>query len=183
MMSMDNDICPSYCDTMNEAGCFERGAVIGFDSVESCLTACANFNTSGEEGALAGNTAQCRAQHASLALMFKDVNNGDIHCTHAGIDGGNVCVDVQPTTEEELATNYCSKVTQFCPEQAAMAFTDCGAEITALLNGGTFRTDGGAADTVGATIQCLTNTAVLSGLVDQTLCNSSLPDSTTCVDE
>lgn len=177
-----DDLCASYCDNMSEAGCFDLGSSIGFETVESCLTACVLYNTMGEEGALTGNTAQCRAKHASLATMFKDVNNGDIHCTHAGIDGGNVCVDSRPTTEEQLATNYCAKINMFCPEQAATAFNDCGTEVTILLNEGTFRTDGGAADTIGSTIQCLTNTAVLSGLVDQNLCPSALPESSTCVD-
>lgn len=179
---MTEDGCPSYCQNMEEAGCFEFGPTIGFDSADSCLTACANYSTAGADGDINGNTLQCRAQHASLAVMFKDVNNGDIHCTHAGIDGGGICVDVRPTTEQELAANYCSKITQFCPEQAATAFTDCAAEVTTLLNNGDYRTDGGAADTTGLTVQCLTNTAVLSGIVDQALCTAALPGSESCVD-
>lgn len=175
------EACVTYCQTMSDAGCFALSSAVGFGDNDACLTACGMYNATGQDGALQGNTLQCRQQHASLALMFKDVNNGDIHCTHAGVGGGNICIDVPPTSEEELAANYCAKITMFCPEQGAMAFMNCEMEVAALLTAGTFTTDGGAADTTGKTIQCLTNTAILAGLVDQALCGSALPDSTTCV--
>ena len=124
------------------------------------------------------HTSTCRVQHATLAEQFKDVPNGDIHCTHAGVSGGDICVDDVPTVEEDFAANYCTQLQTNCPENHA-AFTDCEGDMTALLISGDFTFDGKAADTTGNTIQCLTNHALLAGLVDQTLCTDADPNTTT----
>ena len=178
----DDGDCAAYCKTMADANCFALEAAIGFGDEASCVEACEGFNKDGAEGDLKGDTLQCREKHASLALEFKDTANGNVHCTHAGVDGGGLCVEDVPTAEEDFAKRYCDVALANC-EEAQLAFEDnCEAEVTAALNDGTFRIDGNAADTEGKTIQCLLNTAVLAGAVDQTLCENALLTSTTCVD-
>lgn len=57
-----------------------------------------------------------------------------LHCPHASLDGGKVCVP--PTPEEQAAQNFCSKYKTVCGTVGdAPAYTDCVKQVLAMPAG------------------------------------------------
>jgi len=92
------NLCGTWCQVYcNLATTICTGALQLFSSNSSCLTACANYPTTGVPGATAGNTVQCRIYHLGAAAATGDTT---LHCPHGGISGGGVCVGGSPTSEQ-----------------------------------------------------------------------------------
>jgi hypothetical protein len=84
--------CESYC-TISMGVCTGANAQYnGTSAMSDCMAACANFRVSGDYvNVTAGNTAQCRTYHASVAST--NAAEAATHCPHTGPSGGGVCVD------------------------------------------------------------------------------------------
>jgi hypothetical protein len=95
--AVDGGVCGSICDAYCSVQlnvCAEN-----YNSTESCMTACANFNTTGAVGDASGDTIQCRLYHTIVAATLSP-DYGD-HCGHSGPDGWGVCGGTAPVTTEE----------------------------------------------------------------------------------
>ena len=73
--------CEVYCDLM-ETNCGDS-----FPDRDACMGACDNYWMMGAPGADAGDSVQCRIYHAGALAA----TNAEVHCPHAGADGGGVC--------------------------------------------------------------------------------------------
>jgi len=79
-------ICDGFCQLMN-ATCPSN-----YGSNAACATACAAFPSNGIDGAVSGNTAQCRVYHAGVASTPGGSPLYSVtHCPHTTISGGGVC--------------------------------------------------------------------------------------------
>lgn len=87
------DVCGSWCTVYCDLVMSTCPGLYADD--EACAIACQAFDTSGQPGALTGNTVQCRLYHAFIATIGGDAD-AVTHCPHAGPDGANVCVDPTP---------------------------------------------------------------------------------------
>ena len=81
--------CENYC-YLSDKFC-TGGEAIDFGS-DDCATACAAYADTGSVGDTGGDTVQCRLYHLGVAA-----GDAVTHCPHAAPDGGNVCVDAEPT--------------------------------------------------------------------------------------
>jgi len=63
------------------------GAFRQFDSMEQCMSMCADMAL-GTESDASGNTVGCRITHVRRGVMMGAL---DVHCNHAGPTGGLVC--------------------------------------------------------------------------------------------
>jgi len=96
------DVCNEFCETA-EATCTDDNAM---DFGEAgCFNTCVGW-APGTEGDTEGDSYACRAYH--LAVAAQDAP--DVHCPHAGPDGGGVC---DPPTWCELT---CAEITK-CEEE------------------------------------------------------------------
>lgn len=77
--------CSDYCTTIMST-C--SGDNAQYASETECLSSCSGFATTGADGDAAGNTLQCREYHLGVAAT-----DAATHCSHAGADGGGVCID------------------------------------------------------------------------------------------
>jgi hypothetical protein len=75
--------CEVYC-TANIVAC--TGANKQYDGKAACLTACANFPTTGKDGDTSGNTLQCRIYHTGAAAT-----DPALHCPHTGVTPTAYC--------------------------------------------------------------------------------------------
>jgi hypothetical protein len=80
--------CEGYCQLIM-GGC--TGTNAQFANVAQCLNWCATYPTVGAERpyATGNDTYQCHIYHAQVAVQRGDI--ADVHCTHAGPTGANVC--------------------------------------------------------------------------------------------
>lgn len=76
--------CADYC-TLIQTNCTLANQQYASDA--ECMTACDAF-APGIPGEQVNDTLACRVYHAGAAG-----SNPDLHCAHAGPDGGGVCVD------------------------------------------------------------------------------------------
>ncbi len=139
--------CENYCH-LAMTNCTGANAV--YDTPADCEAACADLVDDGEAGDTDGDTVQCRIYHAGVAGTNGDTS-AEIHCPHAGPDGGGVCVDaiepVDPTCEA-----YCAAITdactgdnlQYADETACLTY--CGASAQLPL--------GTSEDVDGNTVGC-----------------------------
>ncbi len=74
-------VCEAYCDQVG-VNCADL-----YEGREQCVLACDDFPP-GEWDDVVGDTAACRAYHAS----FPAAANAALHCPRAAHDGGGVCV-------------------------------------------------------------------------------------------
>lgn len=103
LAELQRQACEEYCADVIDA-CEETPQ---FLTESGCMTICENMYSYDEsEAGLQGNTVQCRAQSARLALDFAD--GREQYCVTAGPMGigcgGTAC------------DNYCSAMERFCPE-------------------------------------------------------------------
>ncbi|MFT7623185.1 MAG: hypothetical protein ACI9WU_002363, partial [Myxococcota bacterium] len=100
--------CDNYCD-LSATNCGADNELYADD--DACMTACGNFVDTGDAGATAGDSVQCRIYHLGVAGSDADVSAA-IHCSHGGIDGDGICADVDPTP---TCAAYCDSVMVSCP--------------------------------------------------------------------
>lgn len=93
-------VCDQYCDVVM-MNCVDENAQ--FDNRDACMEFCAEL-PEGEEGAMSGNSAQCRLYHGGDPAAL----DPSVHCGHAGPDGDGVCVDAT------LCDTYCDTVMMNC---------------------------------------------------------------------
>lgn len=107
------DACESYCEDVIDA-CEEFPQ---FNTESGCMTVCQNMYEFDEsEDGLLGNTVQCRAQAARVALDFTDGLDGS--CVVAGPMG--------PGCGGTACENYCAAMERFCEEEFEL-MEDCDA--------------------------------------------------------
>jgi hypothetical protein len=70
-----------------------KGPFAIYDSLEQCTETCLQFPSDGKEGAVSGDSVQCRTEHAILAQGPEGPKK---HCPHAAPGGGGVCIDRSP---------------------------------------------------------------------------------------
>ena len=78
----------------------------------------------------AGNTLSCRVYHLSLAKSSP--LNAAIHCPHASLTGGGVCVDPSPPPPASFCSDYdsvCSVPSKGVP------YADCGSSVAMMAPG------------------------------------------------
>jgi uncharacterized surface protein with fasciclin (FAS1) repeats len=68
-------------------GC--TGGSSQFPDRPTCMTACAAYPVTGNNGLTSGDNQECRQYHV---MNTKRVDDPVVHCPHAGKDGGGVCV-------------------------------------------------------------------------------------------
>lgn len=95
-------LCDEYCDEVI-ANCSEFEQ---YTDREICLTICSTL-PEGEEGAMAGNSVQCRLQSARVAARIEP----DVQCPIAGPGGNRQCGD--------NCEGYCSQMMVICPREFA----------------------------------------------------------------
>ncbi len=74
-------LCAAYCDQAL-TNCPEL-----YVNEDECMSTCEGFPTDGAADAQEGDSVQCRIYHAS----FPAAADPNLHCAHAGPDGGGVC--------------------------------------------------------------------------------------------
>ncbi len=106
--------CDKYCTDI-AANCTATNAQ--FADKASCMGSCAGLPGDGMDGAMDGNTMQCRIYHTSAAP-----SDPVLHCPHAGPSGGAAC--------GSLCEAFCSLAVKTCPTQWAQegeCMTSCAA--------------------------------------------------------
>ena len=97
----DPQLCDNYCDeVMGQRGVCTLKNQTSYDNRvwiykdrKQCMDDCSKFPKDGVEGAVSGDSVQCRTEHAILAQG----DEGPVkHCPHASPGGGGVCVDRSP---------------------------------------------------------------------------------------
>ena len=147
-------MCENYCH-LALANCTDGEAL--FDDVSACMTACSEYDATGNINDTAGNTLQCRIYHLGVAGN-NDAGGAATHCAHGAADGGGVCVDALPTCDD-----YCSAVQAACGDDgatsqyASVAACKTHCETNGKLPAGTID------DTAGNTIGCRTYHAGVAG--------------------
>lgn len=101
-------LCETYCATLDDH-CTDDNSVDFGDS--DCLTTCGGWAV-GDEGDTDGDTTECRLYHAQAAA-----NDAALHCPHASVDGGGVCV----ASECDI---YCETVQANCADENTISFGD-----------------------------------------------------------
>ena len=80
------DFCAVYSTTC---------ATPGFaDKYPDCASSFADFSPGTTNSQASGDTRSCRLYHLSLAVQ--STSNAQIHCPHASLSGGGVCVNASP---------------------------------------------------------------------------------------
>jgi hypothetical protein len=90
--------CGGYCDNycyLVLANCTGEQKI--FEDGEACATACAELPADGNATDTAGNSVQCRLNHAATAGSNTEGGSAATNCPHAAVDGGGVCVAPDPT--------------------------------------------------------------------------------------
>ena len=118
--------CAQYQST-----CVDTGLSSAFTSCAADYMALA----AGSSGDTSGDTAACREYHLGVAMT----TDPDVHCPHAGPDGGGVCVG--PET-------FCPTYQATCVDTGlSSAYADCVSDVSNLAAGT-------AGDTSGNTAAC-----------------------------
>ena len=118
--------CANYKTT-----CVDTGLSSAFSSCTQHFTDLAQ----GSAGDTSGDTKVCREYHLGVAMT----TDPDVHCPHAGPDGGGVCVGPQ---------TFCAQYQSTCVDAGlSSAYTDCAADYNAM-------TAGTGGDTSGDTAAC-----------------------------
>ena len=119
-------LCRDYCDQVmgpDLGVCIDQGPGKNYqiyENIDECYTACARFPDDAADGAVAGDSVQCRIEHAKLAQGPEGPRK---HCPHAAPLGGGVCVDRSPC--EAYCLFYYDRVSERsheldCPEVRAL---------------------------------------------------------------
>lgn len=86
--SVCGSLCEAYCSLALQ-NCTGDNEI--FADEAECMTACEEYATDGEVGAMSGNHVQCRIYH--LGAAGANSNAAITHCPHGAEDGGGVCVN------------------------------------------------------------------------------------------
>ena len=119
--------CEAYCDQVT------RNCPTVYGEVVNCLSACEAMPTTLNSTAQAGNSAECRAYHASFPAQADMA----LHCPHAAITGAGVC--------GSNCDGYCDQMMANCPMTYA-TLQECQGTCEVLDQGGAF--DAKAGDSV-----------------------------------
>ena len=92
--------CENYC-TAALAACTGADAI--YADMGECMTACAPLDATGDIGAVAGDTLQCRFYHLGVAVTSGDTA---LHCPHASAGGGGTCVGGWDFRTEGFISGY-----------------------------------------------------------------------------
>jgi hypothetical protein len=109
------DTCEAYC-ALVETACTGDNA-IDFGGA-SCAETCAAYPP-GEDGDMGNDSAHCRLYHVGVASM----TDPEVHCPHAGPDGGGQCV-------ASTCDAYCALVETACTGDNAIDFGETGCADT-----------------------------------------------------
>ena len=108
----DATLCETYCtNAYDPAVSACTGEYQIYESREACMDTCQGFPDAAPEGAIAGNSVQCRIEHALLAQGDEGPAK---HCPHAAPLGGGVCSDRSPC-QTYCAFYYDRVVDGSCP--------------------------------------------------------------------
>jgi len=102
-------LCGTICDAMCSLvmkGCTGGNAQYGGD-LAACMTHC-NGLQAGAVTDQAGATQNCKLYHAAAVHALAAPG---VHCPHAGLDGGNVCVPAATSASTTAATTSAPKTT------------------------------------------------------------------------
>ena len=91
------NVCGTWCDNycqLAQANC--TGGDELYADGDACNTACADLEMSGAAGDTSGDSVQCRIYHLGVA---GSPDGAATHCPHGAVDGGGVCVWVDPCLE------------------------------------------------------------------------------------
>jgi hypothetical protein len=80
------DACTKYCTDIMKT-CKDANAQ--YASEANCMESCKALPATGMDGAMQGNTIQCRQYHVGVAGSSAAM--ADMHCTHAGPGGDGLC--------------------------------------------------------------------------------------------
>ncbi len=87
-------LCEDYCTNAYDPEVSKcTGPYQIYDSRETCMDTCRDFPYTASDGSIAGNSVQCRIEHAILA---QGDEGPEKHCPHAAPLGGGVCEDRSP---------------------------------------------------------------------------------------
>lgn len=134
---LPSELCSQYCD-LAQSTC--SGAAQLFETRSACVSACREYRDNGEDGAVRGNTVQCRIQHLTLAELSPLQ-----HCPHGGPSGAGHCVD------ESLCGSYCAEIQETCSFDSSRQYNSID-ECLSVCQG--FRDNGPPGILEGNTIQC-----------------------------
>ena len=129
--------CGEYCNLVQSI-CTDTAQQ--YPSVVACNAYCESFGrlplgTASDEG---GNTVGCRIFHSTVA----STTDRDLHCTHAGPTGGDIC--------GRWCENYCHLAQLNCTGDQQLY----PGEAECLNACGAFPFDGAIGDETGNTVQC-----------------------------
>ena len=120
----------SFCSTYQTV-CVDQSKSTAYPDCEGTLAAM----SAGTSGDTSGDTQACREYHLGVAQSA----DPDVHCPHAGPDGGGVCIGSE---------TFCAQYQSTCVSTGlSAAFGDCATEYNVMAIG----TDG---DTSGDTLAC-----------------------------
>ncbi len=86
------DLCGTWCENychLSAQNCTGDNELFADDG--ACAAACDEYATTGLPGDTGGATVQCKIYHLGVAGNA-DAGGGDVHCSHGGVDGDEVCV-------------------------------------------------------------------------------------------
>jgi hypothetical protein len=123
--------CEGYCNGL-QAACGTSGANMQFATTAACLAACANYSTTGTPGTSTGNTFQCRAYHAFVAL------NGDaaaktLHCPHAGQSPTQFCIAGSTSSSSSSTSSMTGSSTAVTGTNGAAGVSASATLVAALV--------------------------------------------------
>lgn len=85
------NVCGGWCENYCH---YALANCTGFNTLyngqTACMNSCANFPDNGPDGAISGDSVQCRTYHATVA----GIGSPAVHCPHASKEGGGICEDV-----------------------------------------------------------------------------------------
>lgn len=130
--------CATYCATYTDS-CNDYNA---YANAQDCMDHCGQWPV-GAETDTAGDTLGCRIYHATVAGTAEP----DVHCPHAGPNGGGVC----SAADAPACVDYCDTYFDNCTEDlnAYVDMDDCLAQCEPWYPGTT-------GDTAGNTVGCRT---------------------------
>ena len=73
--------CVAYCQLEESECTFGSGGTAQFANNGACMTACAQYPTTGQDGDPTGNTLQCRVTHLNNIVGGQAAS---LHCPHTG---------------------------------------------------------------------------------------------------
>jgi hypothetical protein len=130
--------CAAYCDTYMSA-CIDYNA---YANMQDCMDQCGQWPV-GAADDTETDSLGCRLYHVTVASAAEP----DLHCPHAGPNGGGVCIVANAPSCEDYCDTYFDNCTDDLNAYADM--DDCMTQCDAWYPGST-------RDTAGHTIGCRT---------------------------